>query len=172
VVLAWTLAALPAVADDHVKHQVTGLFSKDRVEDLRETLKKLPKITLVSVDFENAEAVFAYTPSQAFPGAKPDQVVKQFDNLLRSASFSTFGIKPLRTIARDKLKLIEIDVAGLDCKGCCLGAYEAIYKLDGVEKATASFKEGRVTALVDPAKIDRTRLEAALKKKGAELKQP
>ena len=49
---------------------------------------------------------------------------------------------------------------------------EAIYKIEGVEYATASFKEGRVTALIDPGKTERAVLEAALKKKGVELKTP
>jgi cation transport ATPase len=92
--------------------------------------------------------------------------------LLRSASRSTFGIKPLRSIPLEKLRLIEIPVAGLDCKACSLGAYEAIYRLDGVERATASFREGRVMALIDPEKMDRARLEAALKKRGVEVKSP
>ena len=68
--------------------------------------------------------------------------------------------------------MIEISVAGLDCKACCLAAYEAIYRLEGVEMATASFHEGRVTALTDPEKTDRARLEAALKQRGVTLKMP
>ena len=35
-----------------------------------------------------------------------------------------------------KLKLIEIPVGGLDCKACSLAAYEAIYKIEGVERVT------------------------------------
>src|SRR5262249_16441621 len=97
-------------------------------------------------------------------------VNQRFENLLRTASGHTFAIKPLRTIPLDKLQLIEIPVAGLDCKACSLAAYEAIYKLEGVERATASFREGRVTALIDPTKTDRTKLEAALKKRGVEVK--
>ena len=50
-----------------------------------------------------------------------------------------------------------------------LAAYEAVYKLDGVERATASFREGRVTALIDPSKTDRKALEDALKKRGVSL---
>ena len=34
-------------------------------------------------------------------------------------------------------------------KACALGAYEAIYRLPGVEQATACFDEGRVTALIE-----------------------
>ena len=40
----------------------------------------------------------------------------------------------------------------------------------GVEMATASFKEGRVTALINPEKIDRVELETALKQRGVQLK--
>ena len=66
--------------------------------------------------------------------------------------------------------LVEIPVVGLDCKACCLAAYEAIYKLEGVERATASFKDGLVTAWIDSEKTDRTKLEAALKQRNVTLK--
>jgi copper chaperone CopZ len=159
-------------AEQQVKHQITGLFSADREQDLRETFEKIPQIKLVSIDFKNAEAIFEYDATKVFPGAKPDQVVQRLDALLRGASHSTFGVKPLRTMRMEKLKMIEIPVAGLDCKGCCLGAYEAIYKIDGVERATASFKERKVTALVDPTKVDRAKLEEALRKRGVQLTLP
>jgi len=173
--VATLLLALLCLAADDVaptfKHQVTGLFSTDREADLRETMEKLPHIKLVSIDFKNAEAVFAYTPAKAFPGAvaKPAELVKQFDNKLRSVSYGTFGIKPLRTMPLEKFKRIGIAVAGLDCKGCCLGAYEAVYKLEGVEMATASFREGLVVAWIDPEKTDRGKLEEALRKKSVQV---
>ncbi len=154
------------------KHQITGLFMKGREQDLREAVAKIPHIQLVNIDFENAEATFIYDPAKAFPGTKTEQIVERFNNLLKSASHHTFGVKPLRSVPLEKLRLIEIPVAGLDCKACSLAAYEAIYRLEGVERATASFREGRVTALIDPAKTDRAKLEAALKKRGVQLKSP
>jgi copper chaperone CopZ len=165
-------AADNQAASRPIKHQITGLFMKEREEDLREAIATIPQVKLVSIDFKNAEATFAYDPAQAFPGTKPEQVIQRFDALLKSASSHTFGIKPLRTVPLEKLKQIEIPVAGLDCKACCLAAYEAIYKLEGVERATASFREGCVTALIDPSKMDRARLEEALKKRGVEVKSP
>ncbi len=171
VVLILSLAAWrTANAAEPIKHQITGLFSTDREADLRATFKELPEFKLVSIDFKNAEASFEYDPAKVFPNAKPEQIVERFENVLRQASRHTFGIKPLRSLPKDKLTLIEIPVVGLDCKGCCLGAYDAIYKLPGVEMATASFKEGRVTALVNPEKIDRVELETALKQRGVQLK--
>jgi copper chaperone CopZ len=158
------------VSADTVKHQVTGLFMKEREQDLRDAVEKIPHVKLVRIDFPSSEATFEYDPAKAFPGAKPEQVLQRLDNMLKTASSHTFGIKPLRTMPLDKLRLIEIPVAGLDCKACCLVAYEAVAKLDGVERATASFREGRVTALIDPAKTDRAALEEALKKRGVTLK--
>lgn len=175
IILCTMILCSKATSDDAkppIKHQVTGLFAPDREDDLREVMKKLPGIKLVSIDFKNAEALFGYSPATVFPKAKPDEVIKQFDNMIRFASNGTFGIKPIRTILDDKLKLIEIPVVGLDCKACSLAAYEAIYKLDGVEQATASFKEGRVTALIDAERTDRGKLEEALKKKGVQLRSP
>ena len=179
-VLGATLLAItpPSVAfgDDQpakrqqVTHRVTGLFSEDREVDLREACQKLPAIKLVSIDYENGEATFDYDPKQAFPDAKPEQIIEQFDNQLRGASNYTFGIRPRCTVPQEKLKSIEIPVVGLDCQGCCLGAYEAIYRMDGVERATASFKEGRVSALIDPEKTNRAELEKALKQRGVEPK--
>src|SRR5947209_15107572 len=96
------------VSAETVKHQVTGLFMKEREQDLREAVEKIPQVKLVRVDFANAEATFEYDPAKAFPGAKPEQIVERFDQVLRKASGHTFGIKPLRTAPLDRLRLIEI----------------------------------------------------------------
>jgi hypothetical protein len=45
-----------------------------------------------------------------------------------------------------------------------------VYRLKGVERATSSFKEGKLTALIDPEKIDRTEIEMVLKQRGVQLK--
>jgi hypothetical protein len=154
------------------RHQITGLFSTDREQDLREAFKLIPEIRLVSIDFKNAEATLEYAPGKVFPNAKPGEIVQRFDGMVKAASNHTFGVKPLRAVPREKLRLIEIPVAGLDCKACCLAAYEAVYRLEGVETATASFRDGRVTALIDPEKTDRSKLEAALKQRGVVITAP
>ena len=103
---------------------------------------------------------------------KPERVVELVNDKVRSVTRGTFGVKPRRTVARDKLKEVVIPASGLDCKACCLAAYESIAGIDGVMQATASFKDGRVTALIDPAKTDRTKLEDVLRKKGVKLDKP
>lgn len=162
----------PAAKQAVIKHQVTGLFSKDRESDLREVFETLPQFKLVSIDFEAAEIGLEYDPTKVFPNAKPEQVIERFDSLLRNASHHTFGIKPLRTVEKEKLKRIEVRVAGLDCKACGLGAYEAVYRLKGVESATASFKEGLVAAWVHPEQIDQVEIETALKQRGVQIVAP
>ena len=59
---------------------------------------------------------------------------------------------------------------GLDCKACSFAVYEMVYRLKGVEQATASFKEGKLTALIDPEKIDRSEIEMTLKQRGVQFK--
>jgi copper chaperone CopZ len=157
-------------APKQFRHQITGLFSPDREQDLREVFAKLPKFKLVSIDYKNAEAIVEYDPAKLWPGEKPERYLEIFHGELQNASRGTFGAKPLRTLPLEKLKWIEIPVEGLDCKGCSFAAYQMIYQLPGVETATASFKEGKVTALIDPAKTDRAKLEKALQQGGVQIK--
>ncbi len=170
-----TLAAGAFAADEaaapqpQVKLRVTGLFSPDRENDLRKTLGKVPGVQLVSVDFNHAEATFSFDPAVAFPNAKSETFGESLDAKIRAASNGMLGVQPLLATPKEQLARVEIPVFGLDCKACCLAAYESIYKIDGVAQATASFKEGRVTALIDPNKTDRAALEAALVKRQVKL---
>ena len=154
-----------------IKLRVTGLFSPDREQDLRDVMLKITDARLISIDYANAEAVFEYDPLKAFDKAKSDKIPERLDNAVRTNSFSTFSIKPLSATPKEKLQRIEIGVVGLDCKGCALAAYEAVAKIDGVDQATCSFKDGLVTAKFDPEKTNREALEAALVKARVELKK-
>ena len=162
----------PTTESATIKLRVTGLFSPDREQDLREVMLLIPDATLKSIDYAAAEAVFEYNPQKSFDKAKPDKIPERLDNALRTHSRSTFGIKPLSTTPADKLQAVEIGVVGLDCKGCALAAYESVARLDGVVQATASFKTGLVTAKFDPEKTNRTALEEALTKAQVALKKP
>jgi len=164
-----------ALADDkpakaeRVTYRVLGLFSPDREKDLKAAFADIEGVTLISVNFDDAEITIEFVAAKAFPGAKPEQILERFDQKVRSATFSTFSVKPRRTVARDKLQTVVIPAAGLDCKACCLAAYESISGIDGVEQATASFKDGKITALIDPTRTDKAKLEEALRKKGVSV---
>ena len=153
-----------------VKYRITGLFSPDREADLREAAKDIADIALAEVDYANGEVTFTYDSTKILKGAKPDDVQKHIDNLLGNASNHTFGLKPLCKIPRDKLQRVEISVGVLDCKACGYGLYLAVSGVSGVEQATANYKEGLVTAWIDPEKTDRAKLIDMLKKREVRVK--
>ncbi|HLY74915.1 MAG TPA: heavy-metal-associated domain-containing protein [Planctomycetota bacterium] len=168
------LAAICLLAPDvqSVKHRVTGLFNPEREADLRETVKKLPDVSIVTIDFDTSEVTFSYDPVKLLGKGSEKQWLERFDNLVRNASSHTFGIRALSTIPKEKLTRIEIPVVGLDCRGCELSAYEVIHKMEGVEQATCSFKAGLMTALIDPDKTSKSALVEALKKRNVTVKTP
>jgi hypothetical protein len=177
-IIAVLLAATAAHGADEAKPQmqqvklrVTGMFSPDRQEDLRNAAKELTDVTLDSIDYENGEATFSYDAGKRFKNKKPEQIEKEIDNLVRHASNQTFGVRALCATPKDKLTRVEIPVR-LDCKGCSFGAYLAINTIDGVEQANASFKEGRVTAMIDVSKTNRAALVDALKKRSVKVNEP
>jgi copper chaperone CopZ len=168
----WAVAAEPQAKSERFTYRVLGMFSRDREADLREVFKGFADLTLVAVNFDDAEITVEFVPAKAFPGAKPEQLVERVDQRVREATRHTFSVKPRRTVAPEKLEQVVIPVSGCDCKACCLAAYEAVAVLDGVEQATASFREGRVTARIDPTKTDRAKLEEALRKRGVGVGKP
>ena len=170
VFLVGTAAAQEKPAkSEKFTYRVFGLFAPDREKDLRKAFEELPDLTLVAINFDDAEITVEFDPAKVFPGTKPAEVVDRFNDKLRSVTRYTFGTKPRRTIARDKLEQVVIPVAGLDCKACSLAAYEIVAPIEGVWQATASFKDGRVTALIDPAKTNRAALEDTLRKRGVDV---
>lgn len=169
--LALFAALGPAFAEER-NFRILGLFAPERVADLKDTLGNIPDVTLVSVDFARSEATLRYDPKTAFPGAKPEQVTERLDGKLRSLSHATFGARPPCATPADKLVRHTIAVGTLDCKACALAAYEAVAKLDGVERATVSTRDGVVEVWCDPKNAAREPLESALRKKGFPLPSP
>ncbi len=143
-------------------HRVLGLFQADREDDLGQVINKVPDVDLVTVEYKTGEAVFRYDA---------EKLAQNLDQIVRRESRSTFEILPPSSVDRSKLRRVEIDVVGLDCKGCSYAAYLAVYKIEGVENATASFKEGKVVAWIDDKRVNRAMLIEALKKKRVKIKE-
>lgn len=158
---------------DEITLRVTGLFSKEREKDLREAVEKNERLQIKKIDFETAKITFTFERGdEPFkPDAKPETIRSAIDSRLKGASNHTFSALIPSAIPKEKLKHIEIAVIGLDCKACSYAAYRAIFQIEGVARATASFREGKVSALIDPKKTDRTVLKEALKKRGVTLAQ-
>ena len=150
--------------------QVTGLFMPFRVEDFRELIQQFPAAKLSKVDFKTAQATIAYAgDSDLFGGAKPEQIVERLNNRIRQLSAYTLSLKSLSSVPGDKLEFVEIPIVGLDCKACSLATYEILSRVEGVEQATASFRDSSATAWIDPSKTNRKMLEEALKIRGVQL---
>ena len=158
--------SLPCPAEETASShtfRVLGLFQPDRVDDLRETVASMPDFELADVEFESGEATFRFDAVALFGRNKtPDQIAENFSQRLRQISNGTFEALPVSAFPQEKQVEVKIPIAGLDCKGCSYGAYLAVHKLDGVERATASFRDGFVIAWIDPDKTNRAALEEAL----------
>lgn len=153
-----------------VKYKLFGLFSHEREPDLRRVATGITEVTLTDFDYEKGEVTFTYDPIKFGRGAKPKELQDRIDNLLRSASNQTFAVKPMSTIPREKLQKVEIGVGVLDCKACGYGLYQMVFNVPGVEQAFANYKEGLVTAWIDPEKTDRTKIAALLKQREVRVK--
>jgi copper chaperone CopZ len=170
------LAAMPALAADppmqpeRLTVRVLGLFAPAREVALREALKQLPELTLVDLNYAEGELTVEFLRGKAFPGTKTEQLVERLNDKIRSATNHTIGVSSRTTVPRTKLVVVVIPAAGCDCAACNLAATEALDKLDGVDRVTASFKEGKITARIDPTRINRPALEDALKRIGVTLR--
>jgi hypothetical protein len=158
-----------------VRYGVTGLFSPDRQQDLRDVLTDLPELELVRLDYDAAEVTLRYDVAKLFPNANPKkpptaaEVFERLNNLLARVSSGSFRLKQRSTVPEDKLTKLEIDIGVLDCKACRFGAYRTVMRIDGVERATVTSTPSRVTAWIDATKTNRAALEDALKKAGVGL---
>lgn len=156
--------------------RIIGISDPARVEDFRTAIRAVPELGLVSLDGDKASAVLKYEVSAIItkPKAKeedltPPKVLAQIDNLIGKASVRTFSLTAPTGVAEDTLAKVEFKIGTLDCKGCRYGAYIAIAKLDGVERATVDPATRILTAWLDPAKTNKEAIEAALKKARIEL---
>lgn len=172
------LAAVPALGADppmqpeRLTVRVLGLFAPSRETALREGLKQLPELTLVDLSYAEGELTVEFLRGKAFPGSKPEQLIERLNDKIRSVTYHTIGVTARTTVPRGKLSVLVIPVTGCDCAACNLAAAEAIEKLNGVDRVTASFKDGKVTARTDPTRIRRETLEDALKRIGVTLGRP
>jgi copper chaperone CopZ len=173
IVAALCLMGTSVLAEEaDLECRVLGLFQADCVDDLRAVTKKVSGIALVKADHQTGTATFRMDAAKVFPDAKsPEQIIENLRNKLNGESQGVFETHPLSSIPKEKLEEVKIPIAGLDCKGCSYAAYLAVYKIEGVENATASFKEGLVTAWIDPAKTNRAALEDALTQRGVTVKE-
>lgn len=157
-------------ARDTVRMRVIGLFMEERQEAFRELMQEIPEAELLSVEFETAEAVVRFAAdSDLFRKATREQVQERLENRVRQASRGLFQLRAIGELRHDELERLEFTIVGLDCKACSLAVHDILIRIDGVEHATASFRDRRAIAWIDPGRTDRATIEAALKQRQVTL---
>jgi hypothetical protein len=150
--------------------RVTGLFMPEQVAVFRPLLNGIPEVKLQDVDYDTAQATFAYAPQcQLFKSATADQITERLAQRVRQLPGSTFSVEPLGTLPHEQLERVEIPIVGLDCPACSLAVHNILMRVEGVEHATASFHDGQATAWIDPARTDRDKLIEALRQRQVTL---
>lgn len=152
--------------------QVIGLFDSASEGELERGLKLLPEVKLVQLDSELQQVTLAYDPkSELLKNAKPNELAPRLGTRLRQLT-RTFSLAAVSELPRDQWERVEIRILGLDCRACCLAAYESLAQTEGVQQATASFRSGLAVAWIDPAKTNRAALEKALERRGVTISRP
>lgn len=150
--------------------RVRGLFLADRVADFRRLMTQIPEVSLQHIEFDTARATFHYAAdSDLFRNANPMQIAERLDARVRQMSTGLFSVKPIGPVPQEELQRIEIRITGLDCKACSLAVHDILARVEGVEYATASFRDGLAVAWVDSASTSCMALEAALTQRGVTL---
>ncbi len=146
--------------------QVTGLFMRDRVDAFRALLQQVPEVRLLELDFETAQARLAYDPEcDLFRGVQPTQLIERCHNRLQQLSRSTLGMRAVSSVPREQWKKLDLQIAGLDCMACSYAAYDALIRIEGVEQATASFRDGKATAWYNAAVTNQELIVMTLKQR-------
>lgn len=159
--------------DEHsVTVRVVGLFIPERADAFRELIQRFSDVELKSLDVATAEATIqCAAESGTFKNANADQIIERLNNMVRQASTGLFSVKPMGELPHDQLQQIEFDIIGLDCKACSLAVHDILLRNNGVIHATASFKDGKAIAWIDPAQTNHDELVMAMKKSNVTLKE-
>jgi len=148
-------------------YRITSFFIPERADAIRKAFESAHEgLKVVKLDFNNATATLRFDPEVVVPraGKNPKTQDAVMNHLIRGATQGLIVLsEPLS--ANQKLAEVTIPVAGLDCIGCSYAAYEAVRRIDGVEYAIASFKNGRVYCRYDGDKTNPKQLQEALLKK-------
>lgn len=162
----------PHSAPHVVRVRILGLFSLTRVEALREAAGSIEDAALKDVDYESAHATFEVRPDRAWKDVPAEKLPERIDQALRQASRSTFSAAPASETHAERIEEITIAAGGCACRACELAAYEAVAKVEGVERATVSFADSRIVVRFHGEKTNRAALEGALKQRGVTLLSP
>ena len=75
------------------------------------------------------------------------------------------AVTPARAPAAE-LQTVTLRIEGMTCGGCAIAARKVLQRLDGVEKAEASYEKQRAVVTYDPKKVTVDQMIAAVKTLG------
>lgn len=163
----------PALASPRtVRVRIVGLFAPERVDALREAARGIEEASLQEIEYETAHAVFEIRPDKNWKDVQAEKLAERIDQALRHATHSTIAAAPASETPAERLTETEIAAYGCACKACELAAYESLAKIEGVERATVSFRDSRIVVRFDSADTNRDALLEALKQRGVALEPP
>ncbi|HET6881774.1 MAG TPA: DUF1592 domain-containing protein, partial [Pirellulales bacterium] len=153
-----------------VRLRIMGIYAPHRADFFRQAMTQANDARLLSLAGDMAEAELAYDPdSDRFRGAKAEQLPERFDQLVRNLTEHTVAAKALSAVPLERIERLEIPLIGLDCEACSLGVYDILTRIDGVEQATASFRDGKAIAWIDPSRTDREAILKLLKQRDVRI---
>ena len=155
-----------------IRLTVLGLYSPERVPVFRDAVARLPGVRVLDLDPDTAQATVAVAPTGELRNAPPREVAERLNVAMRKATHAQFGFRLPPQVPSDRLRRVEIRVQGIHCEACNLGIYESFMRVPGVAHATASLRDGVVTALIDPSKTDRKKLVELLQKLSLDVLDP
>ncbi len=167
------LAGTSPAEQARYQYRVTSYFIPERAEAIRKAFKEFHEgIAVVGMDFETATVTLRFD-SEAVLGeaaSRTDEHRRQaLDRGLLHLTRGTINLLPPGNVPEERLKEVSIPIAGLDCIGCSYAAYEAVRRVEGVDYATASFRNGRVLARFDKERTSEDALRKALLKRRISL---
>ena len=150
-------------------YQITSFFIPERADAIRKSFESLHEdLHVVKLDFPTASVTLRFDPAVVMPraGNNPKTQFVVLNQMMRGHTQGLIALSELSSVVpKEHLAEITIPVAGLDCIGCSYAAYEAVRRVDGVQYAIASFKDGRVFCRYDDVKTNPRQLKEALMKK-------
>lgn len=158
-----------ALADEaEFQFRVTSFFIPEREATVREAFESIHEsLEVVDLDFETAVATLRFDPAVVVERAGDNEENQRalLSQMLRGSTRGVVDVLPISAVPNEQIEEVVIPVAGLDCIGCSYAAYEAVRRVEGVEYAIASFRDGRVLARFDREKTSEEQLLAELMKK-------
>jgi Cu+-exporting ATPase len=134
------------MVEQNINLSVTGMTCASCVNRVEKALKKLPGVSVASVNLSNEQAAVNYDPAQVVPS-----------QLLQAVERAGYGV------ITDQ---IDIPVTGMTCASCVNRVEKALKKAPGVLDASVNLASEQASVTYVPASVGWSELKAAIENAG------